>query len=195
MNETRSQIVWQHMDNFVRHSGASWPTLAAEVRWQYEARVAEPLRHIEFSQHRDLHERQRLDAQTLRRFEHDVKFGLPADIEEACVFGLRDAGYTGFEMLLSDLAERYGLLAAPKPMPACEVQDIGRLLKETGEAIQAVAPMLIDGRIDDNDRPYAKDALGQINDALAMLVSYQARIVAILPDAVAVHLKSVGTGK
>lgn len=180
--ETRSQIVFRHMDTFVRRSGSSWPTLAAAVRAQYEARVPESLRRIEFSHHLDAYERQRLDAQALRRFEDEVKFGLPADIEEACVFGLKDAGYSDFEKLLADLADRYGLLAAPQPALAGEVQDIGRLLKETGEAIQAVAPMLADGRIDERDQPYAKDALGQINDALAMLVSYQARIVAILPD-------------
>lgn len=189
LGETRSQIVWRHMDRFVRNTGASWPTLAAAVSAQYEARVPKHLRRIEFSQHHDPYERQRLDAQTLRRFEHDHKFGLPADIEEACVYGLRDVDYADFDRLMADLADRYGLLAAPKPMPAGEVGDLGRMLNKLGKMIEAMAPMLADGRINEDDAAFAKEALRQINDVLAMLISTQARIHAILPEPVAVPVR------
>jgi len=184
MTETRSQVIWRHAHNLVNRTSASWETYAAQVRESYEAAVPKALRVVEWSEQRDAHKRMRLDAQTLRRFEHDTRHGLPDDLEEAMVAGLKALGYSGHQQLLGELAQRYGLLAAPLPTatPVEDVDGIGRLLKETGEAIQAIAPILADGRIDENDASLAKQALVEINEAVAEMVSYAQRIAAILPD-------------
>jgi len=184
MTETRSQVIWRHAHTCINRTSASWETYAAQVRDAYEAAVPKDLRVVEWSQQRDAHKRMRLDAQTLRRFEHDTRHGLPDDLEEAMVRALEALGYGGHQQLLGELAQRYGLLAAPLPVatPVDDVNGIGRLLKETGEAIQAIAPILEDGRIDENDAPLAKHALKEINDAIGELVSYAQRITGILPD-------------
>jgi len=184
MTETRSQLIWRHVHELINRTSASWETYAAQARESYEQAVPKELRVVEWSQQRDAHKRMRLDAQTLRRFEHDTRHGLPDDLEEAMVAALEALGYSGHQQLLGELAQRYGLLAAPLPKtgPVDDINGVGRLLKETGEAIQAIAPILADGRIDENDAPLAKKALTEINEAIAELVSYSQRITAILPE-------------
>lgn len=52
------------------------------------------------------------------------------------------------------------------------------MLRETGEMLTALAPMLSDGRIDDADRPHATVALREIADVMGRLVSLQQQIIA-----------------
>ncbi len=181
MTEPRSQVIWRHVHALINQTSTTWPTFCTDVRANYEHAVPPDMRRVEFSSHRDTHQRMLLDAQTLRRFEHDYKFGLPADIEEAMVGALP---HVRRQRLTSELAGRYGLLAAPIPNHAGHDDAVGisRMMKETGEALAAVAPMLEDGIIDSNDRRLAKNALQQINDAMAEMISMQARVTAILPD-------------
>lgn len=181
IQESRAQVIWRHLHAFVNVTGTKWPTLALAVREYYEGSVPHALRRVEFSINHDVHERMKLDAQTLRRFEHDTKHGTPIDLEEAMINALPDEPR---KALQNELAARLGLLAAPIPNcnQADDVQGISRLMKETADALEAIAPMLADGVIDSHDRHLAKNALQQTNEAMAELVSMQARITAILPE-------------
>lgn len=185
MSKPRSRVIWDHVAAFVHGSGTSWPTFAQAVRELYEAFTPAELRVVEFSTHRDAYERMRLDAQTVRRFEHDIKYGLPCDLEEALVGALEHLEYRGFKELRAELALRYGLLAAevPHDAPGCGMTRAGQLAKEFGEAMEALAPMLDNGRIDEEDAPHAKHALRKLNNLIAAGTAMSAEVVRILPDA------------
>ncbi|MBE9538499.1 MAG: hypothetical protein IMF06_05410 [Proteobacteria bacterium] len=176
MSEPRSHVVWRHVTLFINKTGTSWPTYCADVAEHYHTTVPGPLRKVEFSLHRDPHERMRLNAQTVRRFEHDHKFGLPNDLEDAMVMALPQS--RRFD-LQADLAARTGLLAAPIPEigPAHDALGVAGMMRETAEAIEAIAPMLeSDGVIDHKDAHLAGHAEQQLLEAMGALRSMLARV-------------------
>lgn len=184
MTESRPQLIWRHVHAFIHKTSTSWPTYATEVREHYEQLVPEPQRLIEFSRKADLNDRARLDAQTLRRLGPDYpnstcEFDLPALIEEAMVRALGTLGYAHYDRLMAELAERYGMLAAVIPHGTAEddVKSAGRLLKETGEAVTALGPLLGDNRIDEKDDPkQLEEADRQVLEAIGALASVRERI-------------------
>lgn len=167
MSESRAQLIWRHVYQFIHSTGISWPSYADTVRDIYEATIPEHTKHIEWSNQRDMHTRMRLDAQTLRRFEYDAKFGLPCDLEESLVLALRRHQYRDHDALMRDLAGRYGLLAARLPADSDGTANIGDLSIQFGEAVQALGPMLADGQIDENDVIYARRASRELLDVIA----------------------------
>lgn len=181
--ETRSGVVWRHVHLFIRTSSCGWPTFAARIREVYEARVPFEFRLVVWSDNKQAYERMRLDAQILRRFESDVKFGLPDDLEEAIVIALRELGYAGHDDLMQDLAGRYGLMAAPLPIPAnTGMGGVGALTSDFGLALQALEPLIEDDVIDERDAPHAKKALNCLLRVIARSTTIAARITDILPD-------------
>jgi len=168
MKETRAQVIWRHATAFINGTGISWATYSANVAEHYTGAVPDHLCLVEFSKHHDPHKRMVLDAQTVRRFEHETKFGLPADLEDSMVMAL-PAGRR--RALQAELAARTGLLATPIPEASeqANTASVASLMRETAEAIEAIAPMLQDGRIDHNDAHLAGHAERQILEALAAM--------------------------
>lgn len=191
MMESRPQLIWRHVERFVRATSVSWPTFAATVREQYERLVPEGGRLVEWSGHRDPHKRMQLDAQTVRRFAHDYPgskcdFDLPCEVEEALVFALGELGYADYQALLTELAERLGMLPVMIPHGAT-AQDLhlgAGVMKEAADAVQAIAALTADdGDISVKDK--AKDlrhAQIQIREAMGMLASADQRVAAVLRE-------------
>lgn len=176
--ETRSQTVCRHVAAYLNETRTSMESFAEDVMQAYHT-LPEGLRDVKFHAGGDVYRDMRANAQIVRRFiEGNPR--MPVDIEESLVLALPDDRR---QPLLRDLAMRYGLLAAPVPSsePGDDACAISRLMKETAEAIEAIAPMMADGRIDHQDAPLAEHALVQINEAMAELMSLQARITEILP--------------
>lgn len=178
--ESRSQVVQRHVTRYLNETRTSMESFAADVASHYCSATPAAVRDIRFHSGGDAYKDMRANGQLVRRFlEGNPR--MPVDIEESMVGALpvdRRAALVG------DLAARYGLLAAPIPVPgrsatACSA---GRLMKETGEAIEAIASLLDDDVIDDRDRPQARHVLQQINEAMAELVAFRDRITAVLPD-------------
>lgn len=179
MKKTRSQVVWKYAYDSVIHSGTSWPTFAAIVRDNYEAGVPESARRIEFSRHSDSYQRMRLDAQTLRRFESEARIGLPADLEEAIVKALPEPWYT---RCLRELAARYGLLAAPIPANSgSHVANLAALAREFSDVVRELSPALVDGKLDNADRCYAKQILAEVSDLEAQLAALRHVLAPLVP--------------
>ena len=178
--ETRTVAVLRHVTNYLLSSSTSDMTFSVAVMDEYCRRVPNvnarvvPV-HSSFDPLKD----QRLNRQTVMRFVNREQ-RLPADLEESVVSVLPEPFQSD---CLRDLSARYDLLAVRVVThePGDDVANLNRILKETGDMIAALAPVLADGVIDNDDRPYAKDALTKINDALAGLVEMQARITKILP--------------
>lgn len=180
MKESRSQTIVRHVTAYLNETRTSMESYAMDVRQAYHDATEETARDVRFHAGGDAYKDMRANGQIVRRFlEGNPR--MPVDIEEALVEALpasrRDA-------LLTELAARYGLLPAqiPQPGPVGEAGSIAGLMKQTGEVIEAMAPMLEDGVIDNRDLPFAKHALAQINEAMAELMSLQARVVEILPE-------------
>lgn len=179
--ESRPQTIWRHVHAFINKSAISWPTFAAGVRDIYEDIVPEHARLIQWSGHRDTHTRMKMDAQTLRRFEHDVKFGLPSELEEALVIALQEMSYPQYNILESELAARYGLIAARLP-ESNGIQHVGDLTRQFGEALQAMAPIIEDGKIDFKDKPHAKRAINELSRVIASAICVSNQVASILNE-------------
>lgn len=177
--ESRAQTIWRHVHRFINSTTASWPTFASFVREVHEDTVPLHARRVHWSSHRDAHERMRLDAQTLRRFEHDVKFGLPCELEEAMVITLQEMGYDGQRQLEAELCARYGMLPARIP-DGQGIGHVGDLAQQFGEAIQMLAPIVADGRIDQRDIRYAPRAIKELNDVIAAATSVVEQVSSIM---------------
>lgn len=185
--EARANTIWRHVREHIVSSGTTWPAFARAVREHYEATVPEPQRRVEFSGHRDSYERMRLDAQLVRRFEHDVRYGLPADLEEAMVLALPEPARA---RCLAALAGRYGLLAAPIPRRGAGdgIACLGALTKEFADVLKEVAPMWADGTITQAEHDAARRALREIRDLEAQLASLRTALKNALGDGQVVSL-------
>jgi hypothetical protein len=166
MSESRAQLLWRHVYRFI-FNGPSWATYAATVRDIHETATPDGGRTVEWSQHRDAHTRMRNDAQTLRRFEHDTKFGLPMELEEPMVLALRRLRYAKYDDLMADLAARYGLIASRLPADGEAVANVGNLSIQFGEALEAMAPILADGIVDMGDVLHAQRAARELTEVIA----------------------------
>jgi len=190
-HEPRSDVVRRHVNNCFRaDKTVTEENFADEVKGIYHDRVSNTAdRVVHFHEGGDASKVLAANAQLLfRMIKGAVKF--PADIEEAVVLALPEPYQSD---CLSELSGRYGLLAAhvPESSPNSSVTNISHLMKETGEALEAIAPMLSDGVIDKKDAHLAKTALKEINDVLAELIRIQTEITNILPENDGNHLEVV----
>ena len=191
-NETRSQTIVRHTQAYLQRTSDSWPTLATNVMERYHELVPAQQREVHFKIYGDAYKCARLNAQELRRMESgDIR--LPVDLEEAWVQSLPQPWQ---EQCLTDLAARYGLLAAPIPSTEAggAVIDFAALLKEIAEMHEALAPAIADGVIDEQDRPLAVRMLKEITDVDAQLLTMRRQINKILdgrPGKAAAGLKRV----
>lgn len=146
-DESLARLVWRHVKSHMARTSTSWPTFAMTVREHYEALVPPAQRTVQFSQHRDLYTRARLDAQTLRRFdlesderwEHDI----PANFVDPFVLALRDLDYADYEALETEMAARRGRLsfAVPTFGGAATLRIGAAIMRESADAVEAVAEL------------------------------------------------------
>lgn len=168
MREPRSATIGRVVLDALRHSGLTEQAYAARVVDLYHQRVALHERTVEFhagTTAGQVIEAQRANAQLLRRMLNGA-VRLPADLEESLVLALPPPYQ---RHLLSELAARYGLLAVAEPSrtEAGQHATLANLCREFGEAVERVAPMLADGRIDASDRNLAGPAVRELRDVLA----------------------------
>jgi len=183
IHEPRSETIIRHVTQFMMAEKVSEATFANNVKDIYHGRVTnEKARVVRFHEDGDAFEDMKANAQLLfRMMKPAATSRLPVDLEEPIVLALPEERQRN---LKAELAARYDLLAAPIPHndPEHNVFSLALLLKTTGGTIEALAPVIADGVIDDNDLPHAKKALKEINKSLAELVSWQQAITEVLPD-------------
>lgn len=178
--ESRAQCIFRHCHLFINSTATSWPTLASTVREIYEDTVPGHARRIQWSGLRDSHDRMRADAQTLRRFEADIKHGLPCELEESVVIALQELRYVNVDSLMTDLSARYGLL--PVKMPASDrgIISVGQMAKEFGESMMALAPIVDDYVINHKDRPHAENAVKELEELVSAVVSVMLQVRSVM---------------
>jgi hypothetical protein len=171
------QVLERHWRELLHDTSVSEYVFCAEVRAQYERLVPAPARTIEWSHHPDAVSRMRRDAEKISRwFRDDVHARFPVEALEAFIFAFpHDRRF----MLQQELAARQELLAVPMPHSGAgaDAENLGRIGRETGEAIIAVSRMLEDGKIDGADFKSARAALTEIDQAVAVLIEMRERIL------------------
>ena len=176
---TMPQVLERHWRSLVHETSISEYVFATAVRDHYERLVSPPARTIEWSQHPDPTTRMKRDAEKLGRwFDQDVHARFPVEALEAFILAFPQEHLRRFK-LQQELAGRQDLLAVPMPHAGAgaDADNLGRIGKETGEAIIALSRMLVDNRIDGNDRTLATKAIRELDQALAVLVEMRERIV------------------
>lgn len=171
------QVLERHWRALIHETAMTESTFAANVREAYERLVPPHARTIEWSQHDDLVTAMRRDAEKLHRwFDCEVSARFPIDALEAFIAAFPDDRRFALQQ---EVAGRQGLLAVPMPAAGRteDAGNLGRIGKETGEAIIAVAKLLDDGVLDDRDAVFAEDAVRQIDEAVAVLMEMRERIV------------------
>lgn len=172
--EPRAAVIAQYVTAYLHTTGTSMEAYADDVAQQYHARTAPELRSVLFHEGGDAYKRLRANGQVVRRFlENEPR--MPVDVEEAFIFALptelrRD--------LLRELAARVGLLAAPLPdgNGAHDLTLVGDLMREFGDAVKALGPVLADGRIDIQDAPHVNAALREITGLLEQATALRERL-------------------
>jgi len=173
---TLTQVLERHWRALIHETSTSEAAFAAEVRAQYERLVPPHARTIEWSQHEDPVMRMRRDSERISRwFREDVYARFPVEALEAFIAAFPEERRWALQQAL---AARQGLLAVriPESGFGADLDNLGRIGKETGEAIVAVSRLLEDGKIDGRDAPLARTALLEIEQAIAVLAEMRERI-------------------
>lgn len=171
-----TQVIKDHLLKMQRDTGTSMGVFVTNVREHYERTHFLHSRSIEWSHVSDLSVRMARDAEKFNRWlGDDILKQLPIDLLESIIFAFPEDRRFRLQM---ELASRQGLLAIPMPSGK-ESEDgnfVGRIAKETGEAIIAISQLLEDGHIDGRDKDKAPAAIAELNEAIAVMFAMKAII-------------------
>jgi hypothetical protein len=170
------QLIERHFLDLQHATSISGAVFVATVREHYEASYPDHARGIEWSQVSDPVTRMTRDYEKFKRwFDTDVKARFPLEILESVIAAFPSDRRFRLQI---ELASRQGMLAIP--MPTGNTSDdglfLGKMAKETGEAMIAISPLLDDGVIDSRDKAKAEQAVKELDEAIAVIVAMKAHI-------------------
>ncbi|WP_339873952.1 hypothetical protein [uncultured Brevundimonas sp.] len=178
--EPRSAVLFRAWFEMHQATGCSMQTFAARLVEHYHASVPEPLRAVTFKVGGDVFRDATTNAQHVARFMNpDATTRMPVDLEEAWVAAL-GGEYT--DRCRRDLARRYGFLGVSisSLAPGAELREASALTGEFGEVLNAMAPALADGRIDEQDLPHLPKLIDQLDNLCAAAVVMRNRAQAVM---------------
>jgi hypothetical protein len=170
------QLIEKHFMDLQHATSISGAVFVSNVRDYYEANYPEHSRGIEWSRVSDPVTQMTRDYEKFKRwFDTDVKARFPLEILEAVIAAFpTDRRFR----LQIELASRQGMLAIP--MPNGNASDdglfLGKMAKETGEAMIAISALLDDGVIDSRDKAKAEQAVNELDEAIAVIAAMKAQI-------------------
>lgn len=176
LHRTPVQIIKGHLHDWLDNSPMTETVFAANVREAYEARYPAHARSVEWSHAADPVQRMESDrGHVMRWFSKGSNARLPAEIYDVVVEVFPPERRFALEQDLA--AERRGVFVyMPGARGAAGLAAMGRMAKETAEAIAAVGTLYEDGELDERDAPNGPWALLQIDEAVASLLEMRADI-------------------
>lgn len=196
MREPRTATIVAHATAALRaHKPLTERALADAVVEHYHQRTALHERTVEFhaGHTADAYEAAaRANAQLLKRMlVGEVR--LPADLEEAIVLALPEPQR---RQCMAALADRYGLLAVPKPALEgdAQTQQIADLFREVSEAVQRIGPMFADGHIDHHDAALVPPAVRELLDVIAACTALIRTLHTATAPPSAANVSTIGRG-
>ncbi len=162
--QPRQNVIFDAVNQYVRETSVSLETFCQAAVEHYEGNIYP--RDIAFSKHEDVNQRIKGNCKRIKRWmELDAHARFPVEMEESVVAALPDKYRLP---LLSKLAARYGLIATPMPnVQANHAADFARLLEKVGTTVQAMSPILADGKVCANDLPHVDAAQDELTELLA----------------------------
>lgn len=124
------------------------------------------------------------NGQVIDRLIRGTVKSFPADLEDAWVAMLPQQYRQRCEQ---DLSARRGFMPVRDPRaatsPTQQGGELSDLLREVGEACAALAPIFADGKVDEADLPYIRQALPQLGDVLTAALQVHHRLADVVLSA------------
>ena len=186
--EPRAALIARVTREALRATGDTLRAFAARVADTYQRRTHADDRAIDFHASADPYADERANAQLITRMLNG-ETRLPADLEEAWVLALPEPQRG---RLLSKLSGRYGLLAVPMAEIGTgdDTLRVCALLRETAEAVQALAPLLRDGNLHTHCAQSARAAITELRQAEAVAAGLRIQIQRLMLGREAAHAQS-----
>ncbi|MDD5271385.1 MAG: hypothetical protein PHU14_01575 [Methylovulum sp.] len=165
-----TQVVERHLLALQHDTGMSMSLFVARVREHYEATVLLGSRTVEWSLVADAATRMARDAERFKRWlEPDTAARLPLDMLESVIAAFPFDRRLALQV---ELGRRQGLLVSVIPTDAvADIVTLGDVARKHGQTMVALAEIFADGVVDEKDRPFAPEAIRQIDGAVAVLLS------------------------
>lgn len=177
LHEPRSTTVIRHVQAYLLNEVISQETYAEQVREHYEGLIPQGRRIIAFHTGGDAVTDMKANGQLVKRMI-DRTVRLPADLEESLVRALAEP-YRA--QCRRDLMGRYGSLDVRIPSEGDQsIGDVAALSHEFAEALEALTPIVADGRIDEADREHAGEAIKELLDLEAAACALRARLQGLI---------------
>jgi hypothetical protein len=180
----RSAVVFEHTRRMLHETSLCVRKFAMRVTEEYMSSVEPDLRQVPFRYGvtgDDLFKAEKHNGQIINRYLDGTVKNFPADLEDAWVRALPSPYH---EQLEAELSSRRGLLAVKRLAPGEGSRAVGLsdMAREFGEAVESLAPILADGRIDANDAPYVKRFLRESDDLIATVLGVRKQLTDLLPE-------------
>jgi hypothetical protein len=177
---TRSGVLISITQAFLHETGSAINKFAEQLAESYLAAVPEGLRRAPLrvpDQHGDADEYYKTLAANTKAVQRylDGTVPIPVDIEEVWC-RVMPPPYR--DRAIFELCARFGVL----PVLVSEETDIhalADLMRDEAAMIEAMAPILADGDIDDDDRPAAIEAIPKVRKAMAAMAGLLARLESV----------------
>ena len=181
---TRDRVIHGFVQRALKHTELTRESFAEEVVYQYHQRTPLAQRRFEFHPFTsgcDFLAVMRANAQLVFR-QLDGTTRLASELEEAVVLALPEPFR---QACLTELAARYGLLAAalPATTAAGRVGQVGRMAKEFGEVLSAIGGALGEGQADTHDSAHNEAVVRELDDLIAPATTLRAAHARALPAA------------
>lgn len=184
----RQSVVYGYTRRMLDETATNMNSFAMAVAECYLSLVAPDVRNVplKLGEGDALIAAMKANGQTLRRYMDGTVKVLPADLEDAWVSALPEPYRADCER---DLAKRRGRLSLKVQDDAVHAPAVGmaELAAEFAQLVEALAPALADGRLDEADLPYAKKILNESDDLMAALLSVRRQVTALLPEGTPAH--------
>lgn len=174
-NKTLPQVIEDHFLHLQHDTGVSGAAFAAKIREHYESTYPEHTRHLEWSHVGDPFTRMLRDYERFKSWiGADAKVRFPLELLESVIAAFPEDRRFKLQM---ELAARQGMMVIP--MPSGNLSDdgvcLGRIAKETGEAIIAISQMFDGGTLKSTKKP-GTEAIQEIDEAISVLAAMKAII-------------------
>lgn len=171
-----TQVIRGHLQKLQHDTGITISAFVSNVRKHYEDTYLLNSQSIEWSQFSDPYIRMTRDAEKFNRWlGDDMLKQLPIDLLESIIAAFPPERRFRLQI---ELAGRQGMMPIQMPSGAQSEDGVflGKIAKETGEAMIAISQLLEDGVIDSRDKNKAPAAIAEINEAIAVLSAMKAVI-------------------
>lgn len=178
----RQSVIYGYTRRMLDEIATNAATFAMALAECYLRSTAPDVRTVPFrlGEGDELLKAMRNNAQILRRYMDGSVKVLPADLEDAWVLALPEP-YRG--ECERDLASRRGRLSMRAIASDSESKAVGlaTLAHEFGQLLEALAPALADGVINEADLPFARRILNESDDLIAAVLAVRRQVTDLLP--------------